>query len=152
MSSTERNQNPEQIARDTIDGQLRAAGWAVQGKNDWDSTEGDGQAVREYSTDTGPADYVLFIDKKPVGVIEAKKETLGQNITTVEDQTGNYAASKLKWIQKSGEPLPFLYEATGVLTRFTRQHLFVNEHREQHILQQLEGRWKLYEPLCTYRR
>jgi type I restriction enzyme R subunit len=118
---TKPNQNPEQIARDKIDSQLRAAGWVVQGKNAIDFTAGEGQAVREYQTDTGPADYVLFIDKKPVGVIEAKKETLGQNITTVEEQTVNYAASKLKWIQNSGQALPFLYEATGVLTRFTDQ-------------------------------
>lgn len=71
------NQNPEQIARDAIDAQLRASGWAVQAKDAINFHEAEGQAVREYSTDTGPADYVLFVDGKPVGVIEAKKETLG---------------------------------------------------------------------------
>jgi type I restriction enzyme R subunit len=120
MSATP-NQNPEQIARDNIDAQLRASGWAVQDKNDYDHHAGQGQAIREYTTDTGPADYVLFVDKKPVGVIEAKKETLGHNITTVEEQTGGYAAANLKWVQNTGEALPFLYEATGVLTRFTDQ-------------------------------
>jgi len=90
------NQNPEQIARDRIDAQLRAAGWAVQDKNAIDFNEGEGQAVREYTTDCGPADFVLFVDRKPVGVLEAKKETLGQNITTVEDQTKDYATAKLK--------------------------------------------------------
>lgn len=115
------NQNPEQIARDAIDAQLRASGWAVQAKDDWNHHEAEGQAVREYTTDTGPADYVLFIDGKPVGVIEAKKETLGANITAVEDQTADYAAAKLKWVQNTGIPLPFLYEATGVITRFTDQ-------------------------------
>jgi hypothetical protein len=104
------NQNPEQKARDAIDAQLRASGWAVQDKNAFDSKEGAGQAVREYTTDSGPADYVLFVDKKAVGVIEAKKETLGQNITTVEDQTKDYSVAKLKWIQHTGVPLPFLYE------------------------------------------
>jgi type I restriction enzyme, R subunit len=115
------NQNPEQIARDKIDAQLRATGWSVQYKDAVNLHTGEGQAIREYPTDTGPADYVLFIDQKSVGVIEAKKETLGQNITTVEDQTGDYAAAKLKWVQNTGVPLPFLYEATGVLTRFTDQ-------------------------------
>ncbi|MCX6846556.1 MAG: DEAD/DEAH box helicase family protein, partial [Verrucomicrobia bacterium] len=114
-------QNPEQIARDAIDAQLRASGWAVQNKNAFNPNEGEGQAVREYTTDSGPADYVLFVDRKAVGVIEAKKETLGHNITTVEDQTKEYAVSKLKWIQHTGQALPFLYEATGVLTRFTDQ-------------------------------
>jgi type I restriction enzyme R subunit len=115
------NQNPEQIARDAIDAQLRAAGWAIQAKDAIDFHAGEGQAVREYTTDTGPADYVLFVDGQPVGVIEAKKETLGQNITVVEDQTADYSAAKLKWVQSTGVPLPFLYEATGVLTRFTDQ-------------------------------
>ncbi len=115
------NQNAEQRARDRIDAQLRAAGWAIQNKNAIDFNEGEGQAVREYTTDCGPADYVLFLDKTPVGVTEAKKDTLGQNITTVENQTENYAAAKLKWVQHTGRPLPFLYEATGVLTRFTDQ-------------------------------
>ena len=114
------NQNPEQKARDMIDAQLRATGWKVQNKKDFDPNTGQGQAVREYPTDTGPADYVLFVDRKPMGVIEAKKEALGQNITTVEDQTGEYASAKLKWV-KNGDPLPFLYEATGVITRFTDQ-------------------------------
>lgn len=50
------NQNPEQQARDRIDAQLRAAGWAVQKKIDFSA--GAGQAVREWQTDVGPADYV----------------------------------------------------------------------------------------------
>ena len=67
------NQNPEQKSRDQIDAQLRASGWAVQDKNDFNPNEGQGQAVREYSTDSGPADYVLFVDRKPVGVIDGEK-------------------------------------------------------------------------------
>ncbi len=115
------NQNPEQIARDAIDAQLRAAGWDVQSKDGINFHSGAGQAVREYSTATGPADYVLFVDGRPVGVVEAKKESLGQNITEVEDQTAEYSTAKLKWVQATGEALPFLYEATGVITRFTDQ-------------------------------
>lgn len=115
------NQNPEQKARDAIDAQLRASGWVIQDKHRINFHAGVGQAVREYTTDSGPADYVLFIDSNPVGVIEAKKETLGQSITSVESQTEEYAAASLKWVQKTGGPLPFLYEATGVLTRFTDQ-------------------------------
>lgn len=100
------NQNPEQIARDRIDDQLRAAAWVTRDKNAINFHQGEGQAIREYVTDSGPADYVLFVDGKPVGVIEAKKETLGHNITTVEEQTHEYSASKLKWVQKSGAPSP----------------------------------------------
>ena len=73
------NQNPEQKARDRIDEQLRQAGWSVQQKIDFSA--GIGQAVREWHTDAGPADYVLFVDKKAVGVIEAKREEEGQRLT-----------------------------------------------------------------------
>ena len=112
------NQTPEQAARNVIDAKLSQAGWAVQDKDRIDFNASAGIAVREYQTDIGPADYVLFIHKKPVGVIEAKPEHLGQNITTVERQSGDYAAAKLKWVNNS-EPLPFVYESTAVLTRFT---------------------------------
>jgi type I restriction enzyme R subunit len=112
------NQNPEQAARDRIDVMLAECGWVVQDKRAINFNAGLGIAVREYQTDVGPADYVLFVDKTAVGVIEAKKEDVGQNITTVEEQTAGYATAKLKWIQNH-QPLPFLYESTGKITRFT---------------------------------
>jgi type I restriction enzyme R subunit len=112
------NQNPEQKARDTIDALLKQAGWVVQAAKKIDLNAGLGQAVREYQTDVGPADYVLFVDKKAVGVIEAKREEQGHKITEVESQTEGYASAKLKWVNNK-EPLPFLYESTGIITRFT---------------------------------
>lgn len=112
------NQNPEQIARDLIDERLVEAGWAVQDKAAINFNAGLGVAVREYQTDVGPADYVLFVDKTAVGVIEAKPGDWGHKITTVEEQSGGYAAAKLKWVNNS-EPLPFIYESTGIITRFT---------------------------------
>ncbi|MDD5176834.1 MAG: DEAD/DEAH box helicase family protein, partial [Sterolibacterium sp.] len=112
------NQNPEQKARDHIDALLRQAGWVVQHAKKIDLNAGQGQAVREYQTDVGPADYVLFVDKKTVGVIEAKREEQGHKITEVESQTEGYAAARLKWVNNK-QPLPFLYESTGVITRFT---------------------------------
>ena len=63
------NQTPEQAARENIDSLLTQVGWAVQDKESIDFSAGLGVAIREYQTDTGPADYVLFIDKKPVGVV-----------------------------------------------------------------------------------
>ena len=75
------NQNPEQIARDEIDKQLLACGWKIQNKTQVNLSAGLGVAVREYLTDVGPADYVLFVDKKPVGVIEAKRTELGGSLS-----------------------------------------------------------------------
>ncbi len=112
------NQNPEQKARDHIDAKLMEAGWSVQDKNKINLNASLGVAVREYQTDIGPADYVLFVDKQAVGVIEAKREEEGQNITTVEKQSSEYAKAKLKWVNNS-KPLPFVYESTGIITRFT---------------------------------
>lgn len=112
------NQTPEQKARDNIDELLSQAGWLVQDKKTINLTASLGVAVREYQTDVGPADYVLFVNKKAVGVIEAKPEEWGHRITTVEDQSEGYANASLKWINNK-EPLPFLYESTGVITRFT---------------------------------
>ena len=112
------NQTPEQAARDRIDGRLRAAGWHVQDKNALDFNAGLGIAVREYPTDVGPADYVLFADRQAVGVVEAKPDSWGAKLTTVEEQSEGYAQAKLKWISNA-EPLPFLYESTGKITRFT---------------------------------
>ena len=114
----EPNRTPEQQARDTIDAKLEQAGWRVQSRRKINFAAGPGIAVREYQTDIGPADYVLFVDRRPVGVIEAKPEERGHNITTVEEQSASYAAANLKWV-KNPEPLPFVYESTGVLTRFT---------------------------------
>jgi len=67
------NQNPEQIARDKIDQMLILAGWLVQSKKKINLNASKGVAVREYQTDIGPADYVLIVDRKPVGIIEAKR-------------------------------------------------------------------------------
>ncbi|HLP37740.1 hypothetical protein [Lacibacter sp.] len=54
------NQNPEQLARDNIDQQLRAVGWVIQNKSQINLSAATGVAVREYQTDIGPADYLLF--------------------------------------------------------------------------------------------
>lgn len=112
------NQNPEQIARDHIDRQLLDCGWLIQDKSKINLIAGQGIAVREYQTDVGPADYVLFIDKKPVGIIEAKKKDAGVSLVIdVENQTEAYASAKLKYLNNA--PLPFVYESTGEITRFT---------------------------------
>ncbi len=111
------NQNPEQIARDRIDQKLRQSGWLIQDKKTKDFTKALGIALKEYQTAVGPADYVLFVDKKPVGVIEAKRDEEGHRLTMVEEQSKEYADAKLKFLNNA--PLNFVYESTGILTHFT---------------------------------
>lgn len=135
------NKNPEQKARDPIDLQLKQAGWTVQDKKETDFNAGPGIAIREYQTDAGPADYVLPVNKRAVGVIEAKPEDWGQKITSVEGQSQGYAATTLKWVNRK-TPLRFVYESTGVITRFTdgcnpkpcSRELFNNESEKKYPL------------------
>lgn len=111
------NQNLEQIARDNIDKQLTACGWVIQSIKQINLNASSGVAVKEYLTDVGPADYVLFVDGKPCGVIEAKREEEGHRMTVHEGQGEDYANAKLKHLKN--EPLPFVYISTGEVTRFT---------------------------------
>jgi type I restriction enzyme R subunit len=150
------NQNPEQIARDHIDKLLLQSGWVIQNKNQINFHIGEGQAVREYQTDTGPADYILFVGGKPVGVIEAKAEQHGHKLTSVEEQTAEYAAAKLKWVNTS-KPLTFLYESTGVITRFTdardpkpRSREVFSFHRPETLQEWLEQGSSLRSRLQTF--
>lgn len=112
----DKNQNPEQIARDKIDAMLKEAGWIVQSKNEVDLGASKGVAVREYQAAAGFADYVLFVDRKPVGIIEAKKEEDGHKLTLAEDQAKEYSMAKLKYL--NNDSLPFVFESTGTITRF----------------------------------
>lgn len=109
---------PEERARKLIDARLEAAGWVIQDLKDVNPLASLGVAVREYPTSTGPVDYALFVGGSPVGVVEAKKDDLGGNITTVEEQSGRYAHSTFKYITNDYQ-IRFAYEATGQITRFT---------------------------------
>lgn len=106
--------SPETKARLIIDAKLSAAGWRVQDLKQINLGAAVGVAVREYPTDTGPADYVLFVHREPVGLIEAKADEV--ILTFVEYQTERYAKSL--W-RVQAAPLPFLFESTGQVIRFT---------------------------------
>jgi len=99
---------PETKARQLIDQKLEQAGWVIQDMKQLNLGAAIGVAVREYPTDTGPADYVLFVNRNALGVIEAKKDRSGVNLTVVELQTERYATANLKW-RKDNTPLRFLF-------------------------------------------
>jgi type I restriction enzyme R subunit len=108
---------PETKAREQIDAMLIASGWQIQDYKALDLSTGRGIAIREVPLKTGPCDYLLLVDRKPLGVVEAKKE--GTTLSIVADQSGRYASS-LPDLLKHGlnGKLPFLYESTGVETFF----------------------------------
>jgi hypothetical protein len=108
---------PEQQARQQIDAQLLASGWAVQDYTKIDFSAGRGIALREVPLKSGTCDYLLLVDRKPVGVVEAKKE--GTLLSGVAEQSGHYAANLPEFLAALlASSLPFLYESTGVETFF----------------------------------
>ena len=106
--------NPEQEARQVIDKSLSECGWIVQDYKALDLSAGRGIAVREVPLKSGRCDYLLLVDRKPVGVIEAKKA--GSTLSTVADQSKLYGESLPDFLNPG--PIPFYYESTGVETFF----------------------------------
>ena len=107
---------PEQKARTHIDALLNAAGWSIQDYSQINLGASLGVAVREFPLTTGYADYLLFVDRKAVGVIEAKAE--GVTLSGVAEQSGSYSVGLPDDIPHVQDPLPFLYESTGIETFF----------------------------------
>lgn len=110
--------NPEQEARQHIDAALEAAGWIIQDRDAMNLAAGPGVAVREFKMASGHgfADYLLFVQGKAVGVLEAKPA--GYTLTNVELQADKYATGLPAGLNPPVNPLPFLYLSTGVETRF----------------------------------
>lgn len=108
---------PERLARQKIDTQLVACGWVVQDYKQFNPSAGRGIALREAPLKSGTCDYLLLVDRKAAGVIEAKKE--GTLLSGVAEQSAHYAVNLPDFIQSIGPgPIPFLYESTGVETFF----------------------------------
>ncbi|MFZ2651267.1 MAG: hypothetical protein WA210_14290 [Burkholderiaceae bacterium] len=102
---------PEQRARETIDQLLSAAGWAVQAVSAVNLPAARGVAIREFPLDPGHgfADYLLYVDAKACGVIEAKKA--GSTLTGVEAQSARYSQGLPASLPAWHRPLPFAYES-----------------------------------------
>lgn len=114
----------EQRARVEIDRQLIAAGWSVQDRKSLNLfAPHRGIAVREVimKPGHGRVDYLLYIDKAVVGVIEAKP--MGTPLSGVEWQSAMYATGlpddvRKRAFDREGR-LPFVFEASGTETHFT---------------------------------
>lgn len=114
---------PEQKARVSIDALLQQAGWHVCNVSNANIHASTGVAIREFPLNNGFgfADYLLYVNGKACGVIEAKKQ--GATLTGVELQSGRYAqglpAALPAALPAWHRPLPFVWESTGVETHFT---------------------------------
>jgi len=106
----------EAKAREVIDKMLADCGWVVQDYNLMDLGASRGVAVREFPLLTGFADYLLFIDRKAAGVLEAKR--VGIPLGGVADQSMKYVGGLPEDIPSYGNPLPLVYASTGKETSF----------------------------------
>ena len=129
---------PEEQARETIDAALEAAGWSLQDVTGTNVHAARGVAIREFPLKAGHgfADYLLYVDGKAAGVVEAK--AVGTTLTGVELQTRKYSEGMPSHLPRAWDPLPFLYQSTGIETRFTdrldpepRSHPVFSFHRPE---------------------
>src|SRR3954463_389076 len=104
---------PEELARQQIDAVLTQCGWLIQDYKKLDLSDGRGIAIREVPLKSGRCDYLLLIDRKPVGVVEAKK--VGSTLSQVALQTAYYAENLPDFLASTTHTnsLSFLYESTG---------------------------------------
>jgi type I restriction enzyme R subunit len=110
---------PEQQARKHIDQLLADAGWLLQDRNQFDRNAGTGVAVREFQLPAGPCDYLLFVDGKAAGVIEAKKA--GVTLSGVAEQSAKYMVNPPPHLARWDDLLVYEYESTGEETFFSNR-------------------------------
>jgi type I restriction enzyme R subunit len=107
---------PEENARQEIDKLLNLADWEVQNYNEFNLGASLGVAVREFPLQSGFADYLLFVDRKPIGILEAKPQ--GTTLSGIAEQSEKYLASIPQSLPNVPSPPRFAYESTGVETYF----------------------------------
>ena len=105
--------NESQTRKQLIDPLLTASGWNVVS---YDETKElkyyNNCAIKEYPTDFGPADYAFCACEKIVGIVEAKKLTLGPQsvLTQAERYSRGLSDNPFNY---NGFHVPFLYSTNG---------------------------------------
>src|SRR6266576_6485921 len=147
--------SPEELAREKIDKLLNECGWIIQDRDTINLSASRGVAIREaLLKDRDEVDYLLFVNGKAIGTVEAKPE--GFTLTGVEEQSGKYGKGLLDIYPKWREPLPFAYESTGIETQFTNRldpdpksrNVFAF-HRPETLLEYLEPERQLNTRLAN---
>src|SRR6266550_9538774 len=148
--------SPEKLAREKIDPLLQQCGWILQNRSTINLSASHGVAIREaLLKDRDEVDYLLFVDGKAIGTVEAKPA--GFTLTGVEEQSGKYGKGLLDIYPKWREPLPFAYESTGLETQFTNQldpspksrNVFAF-HRPETLLEYLEPEHQINTRLAEF--
>jgi type I restriction enzyme R subunit len=101
-----------------IDESLRKWGWEVV---PFDPTcplsKYTRHAVEEFATENGPADYALFVSGRCLGIVEAKRQTVGSQSAVVQAErySRGMPDTGSTW---RGYRVPFLYSTSGELIWF----------------------------------
>ena len=120
---------PEEEARKQIDKMLKESGWILQDYKELDLGAGFGIAVQEYPLSKEASDYALFIDRNPVGVLEAKPK--GWTLTGVTPQSDGYLEGLNEKFPNAPRKPPYSYESTGVETLFADRR--DPKYRSRHV-------------------
>jgi type I restriction enzyme, R subunit len=119
MSQSQFYQTPEdKVRHELINPLLEKSGWKIQCYKNANPDSAKGVAVEffQLSKGIGEVDYVLFVNGKAVGVIEAKK--IGTTLRGKESQTAKYSEGFPDEFEKVDEDLPFLYSSSGTEISF----------------------------------
>ena len=112
---------PEQKARKVIDKMFSNAGWQVLDRNHYAPNISAVALEEGLLNGNLEADYLLFLNGKAVGVLEAKKESVDVSADCVKAQAENYVKKGPGTDQKIGKPLPIIYLAnrkTGLFKKW----------------------------------
>lgn len=103
---------PEQRARLKIDKMLKEAGWEIVDRKHYNPTVSAVAIEEGLLKGNHEADYLLFLEGKAVGVLEAKREEKALS-DVVAEQAENYTHKLLDWYQTWQKPLPLIYLSNG---------------------------------------
>ncbi len=143
-------QNSEWLTRrKLVDPQLAAAGWKVVAFDPALSLVAyDRCAIVEFPTDNGPADYALCVGGRILGIVEAKKLSLGpQNVLTQAERYSRGASANP--LHFGAYYVPFLYSTNGeviwyhdIRHEFNRSRKIAAFHSPVALLEQLQSNFE----------
>ncbi len=160
MDGLIRMTTPKQQAREDIDEARQQAGWVIKDFFRLNPAAGVGMAIREFPLKKGQADYLLIVNRKAVGIIKAKP--VGATLGGVGWQSEKFVNNLPGLVRYDFDPLPYVYESTGVETLFrnlrdpdARSRPVFSFHRPETIAQEvhqehtLRRRLRSLPPLAT---
>src|SRR5438093_12916865 len=130
MAASRPSESERRTRKLRIDPRLTAWGWQIAR---FDSARPlivyRHHAIEEYSTANGPADYALVVDGQLLGVVEAKKVTLGpQNVLTQAERYSKGVDNTP--FNFNGYRVPFLYSTNGEVFWFQDVRHKLNRSRK----------------------